>query len=709
MTHFLNDTPIENPDDDRYGVMPFAEALAQSILNIDSPIGTTIAIHGPWGSGKSSTVNLIRAELAKAPSAELTVSNFRCWWYRGEEALALAFLQELYSTLRSDLGENNRDLIPQLTKRLLQAGPVIGQALAMATGAPVGGVVESAASWAEGFLSDGPSVESIYRKLAEALEKQKRRYLVIIDDIDRLQPDEALAIFRLVKSVGLLPNVVYLLVFDRELAEKAVRHRFPSEGPHYLEKIIQAGFDLPLPMPADLHEAVLDSARAIFGFPEEEEDQLYFMNMFYDAVAPYMLTPRHVTRLQNALSVTWPAIGRNVNRADFLAMEAMRLNEPMLFNAVKEYRHLLYGTGERELPEKHRERPLLDRLLDNVSGERKAVARASLQRLFPALEDIGYGSEFLAEWDRERRVCIQQHFENYLRLSLSDATLPADRIDELIANAGDRSFVAQALREAAETRRRSGKSMVPVYLDALATYAKRIDKAKVGELLQTLFSIHDEIDLTVDEAGPDSFGDTSTRIHWLMNSLVQHNFDLKERSALLMAALGDSSLGWLINFEHRARKQWQPGSERPTRVEERLLEEGAVAPLKARTLRAIHAAASGGQLIKRTDIVSILYCWRELDEGRADEPVEWVRKAIDSHEGLMAVARSCIGHSYRTVLGDKVSRKISRIAVESDSDIIDMPALAARLEKLRDEHALGAKDTEDVNNFLDAWARREEF
>ncbi|WP_245152406.1 P-loop NTPase fold protein [Allopusillimonas soli] len=40
--------------------------------------------------------------------------------------------------------------------------------------------------------------------------------------MDRLSPDEALLIFRLVKSVGRLPNVMYLLVYDRQQAEKIV-------------------------------------------------------------------------------------------------------------------------------------------------------------------------------------------------------------------------------------------------------------------------------------------------------------------------------------------------------------------------------------------------------------------------------------------------------------------------------------------------------
>ena len=60
---YFNDAPIVTPVDDHFGIDDFAQALAKSFRSIESPIGATIAINGPWGSGKSSAVNLIRYHL----------------------------------------------------------------------------------------------------------------------------------------------------------------------------------------------------------------------------------------------------------------------------------------------------------------------------------------------------------------------------------------------------------------------------------------------------------------------------------------------------------------------------------------------------------------------------------------------------------------------------------------------------------------------
>ena len=76
-----------------------------------------------------------------------------------------------------------------------------------------GKAAEASFSWMADLIHTEDTVEKLHAELAGALAVQKTRFLIVIDDIDRLPPDEALLIFRLVKSVGRLPNVVYLLVF----------------------------------------------------------------------------------------------------------------------------------------------------------------------------------------------------------------------------------------------------------------------------------------------------------------------------------------------------------------------------------------------------------------------------------------------------------------------------------------------------------------
>ncbi len=300
-----NDRPIFDPAEDRFGIDPFAKALAESIRKIRAPEGTVIALNGPWGSGKSSAVNLVLHHLSDATeTGELTVVNFACWWFRGEEALALAFFRELYAGIGPTLGDNFKKALPKIGARLLKAGSVVSAGADLAGAAGVGSLALGAMSWVADFIKTDDTVEKLQGELTKALAEQDRRFLIVIDDIDRLAPDEALLIFRLVKSVGRLPNVLYLLIFDRELAEAIVSERYPSEGPHYLEKIIQAGFDVPQPRQTDLNNEMLRQIELICGSPPEDQI-VRFMNVFYDVIAPEIEPPA----TSSALPMLFPSRG----------------------------------------------------------------------------------------------------------------------------------------------------------------------------------------------------------------------------------------------------------------------------------------------------------------------------------------------------------------------------------------------------------------
>ena len=85
----FSDLPIKDPKQDALGILPFVRSLARSIRNMDSPQGVVLAINGPWGSGKSSAINLLQNELA--PVQGVKVVSFNPWWFRGKRRWYLPF------------------------------------------------------------------------------------------------------------------------------------------------------------------------------------------------------------------------------------------------------------------------------------------------------------------------------------------------------------------------------------------------------------------------------------------------------------------------------------------------------------------------------------------------------------------------------------------------------------------------------------------
>lgn len=708
MSRYFNDSPIEKPEDDQYGVAAFSSALATSLLEMANPIGTTIAINGPWGSGKSSAVNLIRGELEARKNDQLTIVDFKCWWYRGEEAIALAFLQELNSALKTSLGDRVKGLVPEIGRQILQAGPVIGSAVALATTGGIGALVAGSAAFTKRFFPDKAPLEKTFGKLSKALEAQPRRFLIIIDDIDRLSPDEALAIFRLVKSVGRLPNVMYLLVFDRTLADAAVQERYPSEGPHFLEKIIQASFELPPPAQSDLNNALLIAVQDICGEPPEQH-VVRFMNLFYDVVVPYMTTPRHVTRLINAMSVTWPPVANNISRADYLALETLRLYEPALYNTIKYNRDIV--TGKTKSQGGTRDDTKFAPFLAGIPETKHELAKVILQRLFPSMENIGY-SGFHETWNAERRVCLSKHFDTYFKLSLSDDTLSAADIGELLKRANDRDFVKQRLLKAATQIRKNHKSMAPVILDELTSHGKEIERDKVHDFFCALFEVADDITRKEDEERGFAMANTSLRFHWLIRQVTEDRFTLEEKSDLYLAATENASLGWLIDFVSSAYDDYHPREGKEVDLSRCLVTEDAIPALKERALNALRHAASTGELLRRDDLMYNLYRWREFADDQGAEMKVWLDEQLQSDEVLIRFAKALTGESWTTglggfgSLGDRVSRRQTRAQISDSFDLFDPTWFRGELERVMREQRYPKDDLEAVRLFLDAWGRR---
>ena len=76
-----------------------------------------------------------------------------------------------------------------------------------------------------------------------------------------------------------------------------------------------------------------------------EADVVRYMSLFYDVTTPLVRSPHDLLRLMNALSVSWPAIGKELNIADFVAIEALRVLRPGVFRALRNAKDRLYGIG----------------------------------------------------------------------------------------------------------------------------------------------------------------------------------------------------------------------------------------------------------------------------------------------------------------------------------------------------------------------------
>lgn len=704
-----NDTPIDDPKEDLYGLDPFARAIAKSIERMDAPEGVVLAINGPWGAGKSSAINLIRHHLRPAiDNGELVVVTFNPWWFPGTDALTLSFFRELGVALGETLSDKARKSLAAIGGGVSALGPILAAGTNL--NAPgLGKLVGGAAELFGKLTKNSRTLDQEHKAVAASLRQQKKRFLVVIDDMDRLSPDDALTVFRLVKSVGRLPNVIYLLSFDRALAEKAVAEKFPSEGPSYLEKIVQGTFELPPPMPDVLRSELVNAAVAVMGGPLERQ-RVRFSNVFMDVIAPLIRTPRDIVRIINDLKATWPAVADEVDRTDYLALSAIKLLRPEVYAAIRTHPDELCGLQERGGGRSDGLQTRYDEMLKlaGLPDEDRQRWRMALRRLFPRLDSI-WSNKWRSddeEAQRDRLLASRTHFNTYFSFSLSQDIVPANEIRRFIERSDDATFVIGYLRTALTRSRRDGSSQASLVLEELNVQASLIPEAKVTRLLSAIFSMGDELDVESDKKeGFRGIADNPLRIHWLCNRLVTDRFDLATRDQIYRAAAEHAPATWLCDFADRCQRQYDPDPESSRSVpSEPLVSQEMAQELVALSIERLRASAADGSLVRSGRLGRILFDWARRSPEGASEVRRWTDERLADDEFVLAMANTMISVVTSTSMGwdgdgDRVSRAADRVSNDIFNDVLDVPAHEARVDELLAGDQLGDEQRHLLERF----------
>jgi predicted KAP-like P-loop ATPase len=440
----FDDRPIQTAAEDRLGRVHLSESIAR---DLQRPASMVAAVIGPWGSGKTSVLNLVKFKLAADERTVLV--EFNPWFFSGTEQLIAHFFAEFAAQLRTEK-EKSREAIAQrldsysrVLEPIMEVPVVGGWVKALRGGAAIGSQAAR-----RGSRFGRPGLREERRALEDALNASELRFLVVVDDIDRLQSEEIRDVVRLVRLVGELPRTTYLLAFDRRRVEEALGGNDPGLGRDYLEKIVQVMYSLPRPSREELVRLTFDSlARSIEGLDARPLDDRHWPNVLNRVIAPLIRTPRDATRYANAVPSVIRAVGTEVNLADLLALEAIRVLKPQTFdrllNLSKALTYTNSGTvGGFDNSARVREqfKPQLDALVAEAGDDGEAIAEL-LTVVFPGSQAITgnttYSTDYAQQWRRERRVANPEVFATYFSLALPPGAVESAMVEAVFASFND--------------------------------------------------------------------------------------------------------------------------------------------------------------------------------------------------------------------------------------------------------------------------------
>ena len=349
--------------DDEFGWAVSAKAVANLISDRPNSDGYVLGIEGNWGSGKTTFANFVQEEIQEiAPHQKIL--EFQPWLIGNQSAILPLFFAALAHEIEKIekqqlnwLQRLNRWRKRSLPDRIKKYGAHVG-VLSVPVGALAPFAPTTAAVLAGGirilerikgkFFREKTPQELKSEITQDLIALGKRlpalRFIVVLDDTDRLEPSEAVEVLRLVRQVGNFPLISYLVCFDRDvLATQITTALHITRGHEYLDKIFEIVVPLPPQEPFALRR-YLKKSLPIATTPADEinlrrkSPSHYRVHLATDVWAGRLLkTPRDVSRLIQTIESGWRSVPENSDLGDFVWLQLVRLKAPDLYSWVREY------------------------------------------------------------------------------------------------------------------------------------------------------------------------------------------------------------------------------------------------------------------------------------------------------------------------------------------------------------------------------------
>ena len=689
-----------------------------------------VSLTGEWGTGKSTIKNFIIHHL----HGKAYILEFNPWQWSGQDKLLEAFLWQVGALFgQEDVAKRTKRLaskwkayasilkvggILSASAQKLAAGllslSAIGVVLSALFRAPLWVLVTTAAIClvlSIGFianvvagvataLSDWSAfrekpLEELRAGIEQEMRKLDRPVVIFIDDIDRLTDSEIKLLVQLVKANAQFPNLVFFLLFQKNIVTRALDKITSDDGAKYLSKIVQVEFAVPTASEKELQRMLTEGLDQILtrdGVKIRWEESRWPL-LFLDRLWPYFNSLRDIKRF---LGVFEFYFGMHLNQGtlevnpiDLIAVEVLRMFDHDAFVAVSKSFFQSHGAITRSMF-RHEELPKsfqadIDAIAaaGNRSEGRSSRLKALLQAMFP--QATGNRSE--NEWKRDLRICDETSFYKYFQVSTDPTKPSAHEVRRFVEISGKRDELVTLLRQTIANK------TIEDFLDFIFVTKEEIPLEQMHCVATALFDIGDEL--------PDPKPSlSSVGLDMQCNRIIYHRLkdeDPTKATELLWRAYSDTT-GFILPIHNLALED--------TAVRKRgektqfLISEDRLDDFINLTLDRIRLRAKDFSLLDHKGCDYVLFRWK--DWSQSNEVNEWCARVITDPFRALQLLQHLIWIS--TINGVKKVPFLNGEAVEKliDLETLHKSVTAVPVDKRRDE------DKANISLLEKAMARKAE-
>ena len=253
----ITDKPIENNSEDKLKMSRYGNVLSNFIKASDTPL--TVGLQGEWGTGKTSMLYMLLEHFKSENIATSWVNTWEYSMFRSPGETTPAILKGMLTNLKLScesegkwtIEEKSKDSVKKVFKFL---GNVANQVISNQTGVDIKGATanEDASREQAEIAEIKKEIALIITKLVEDTNNEYQKVVFLVDDLDRIPPEQAVEVLESLKNLFDVPNCVFVLAIDYDVVVKGLESKFgkkteENEGEFrsFFDKIIQVPFSMP--------------------------------------------------------------------------------------------------------------------------------------------------------------------------------------------------------------------------------------------------------------------------------------------------------------------------------------------------------------------------------------------------------------------------------------------------------------------------------
>lgn len=408
---------------DLLGRNPIVDELKNLIKNYNSEERLVIGIEGKWGTGKSTIIKNLINEI-KDNDEILIIDEFNPWVYENNSAMFKGLLDKVFDREKLEISSEELTRIKKSFFSLI-------------FGEKFNGLQNL-------INEDKYDEQALLKRINNYLNKNNRKIVLIIDNLDRLSSDKIILILSFVHNVlSGIENFIIILAYDQEELNDILLNENISKK--YLNKLIQKRIILPVPNKSTIVRiSNLSLSNILKGFNiEYSETDLQFI---VNSLVNQGLDLRELKRIVNSIILPLRKFTTHKYFTDYFILELIKYFDYDLYLEMYGKRDMFITFDSKEYTwDKVKQNNENKEYFDKLS-KKHGDYFSLLQLIFPKVEKYLKGLNLTSETlytrqdsayknaHKNKRIHSADFYSMYFNFSLTKEAEISEKMNELLVS-----------------------------------------------------------------------------------------------------------------------------------------------------------------------------------------------------------------------------------------------------------------------------------